>query len=295
MESLYLIDASPYIFRAFYSIPPKMFAPDGMPTNAVYGYTEFLLQVLKQRRPAHIAVAFDGSLTTSFRNEIYPAYKAQRALPPPELEAQLQACFEVTVALGIPAFIDDRLEADDLIGTLLADLAQDGIAAVIVSSDKDFAQLVNDNVTLWDFARDRTYDVGAVREKFGVRPEQIVDWLALVGDSVDNIPGVQGVGPKIASALLGSFESIEEMYGSIDDILDMPVRGAKGLWQKLRAQRQQAMLSKRLATIEKGAKIETNLAGLKYQGPVAELVSQVSVKYGFGNLSDRIESLQNEI
>ena len=158
MPKIHLIDASPYIFRAYYSIPTSMKGPDGMVVNAVFGYTNFLIQLLNKAEPSHIAVAFDGSLTTSFRNEIYPEYKAQRESPPDELKAQFEHCFAVTQAMGMPAFIDGRYEADDIIGSLVKQFGNMKTQSVVLSTDKDRSQLVSDRGWFWDCAKDKLYD-----------------------------------------------------------------------------------------------------------------------------------------
>ena len=287
MATVYLIDASPYIFRAYYSLPPTIKSPDGMQANAVYGYTDFLIQILKEN-PTHIAVAFDGSLTTSFRNKIYPEYKAQRELPPPELEAQLDACFKVTEAMGMSAFIDDEFEADDIIGTLLDLLLRENHTAVVVSNDKDFAQFVSDKVTFWNFAKAEKYNSIAVEEKFGVLPEQIVDLLALMGDSVDNIPGVQGVGPKTAKALLNHFGSLEQIYENIDAVESLPLRGAASVKKKLIQHREMAALSKQLATIAVNAPVQVALNELEYVGAEREKIEPLFTDLGFTDIKDRI-------
>src|SRR3954452_21730541 len=164
-----MVDASPYIFRAHFSLPSSIRTPDGSPAAASYGFTSFLLKLIADEKPTHLAVAFDRSLNSSFRNEIYPAYKEQRVRPPPDLAAQLDACEEIAAALGAATFIDDRYEADDLIGALCTPLEKDGHGAVIVTSDKDLSQLVNDRVTLLDFGKGLRLDAAAVFEKFGVR------------------------------------------------------------------------------------------------------------------------------
>ncbi len=292
MPTLYLVDASPYIFRAFFSIPTSMRSPSGAATNAVYGFTAFLLDLLKQKEPSHIAVAFDGSLTTSFRNEFYPAYKAQRELPDPELEAQLDACFEVTEALGMKAFIDDRFEADDLIGTLIKKFAKKDCEFVVVSGDKDLAQLVNKRTLLWDYAKDRRFDAKAVREHFGVRPEQIVDLLALQGDAVDNIPGVKGIGAKTAVALLEKFPSLETLYEKLAHVEKMDLRGAAAIRAKLEAGRESAFLSKRLATIAVDAPCKAAWKDLQYRGAQRERIAELFEQLGFGRIRERISQWQ---
>ena len=288
MDTVYLIDASPYIFRAYFSLPSTIKSSAGQSVNAVYGYTEFLIQILTRASPTHIAVAFDGSLTTSFRNEFYPEYKAHRALPPAELEAQLDDCFQVTKALGMAAFIDDRYEADDLIGTLATQLVRDNHQVVVVSSDKDLMQLVNEQVTYWDFARDQRYDAAAVRAKFGVWPHQIVDMLALMGDAVDNIPGVKGVGRKTAVALLNHFERIEELYSSIDSLLQLPIRSGAALKKLLSEQKEAAFLSKRLAAIAGDAPVQSHISSLKYCGAREDLVEPLFSRLQLNRHKSRI-------
>jgi 5'-3' exonuclease len=288
MNTLYLVDASPNIFRAYFSIPGSKQSPEGKPTNSVYVFTTKLIDLLKRAGPTHIAVAFDGSLTTSFRNEIYPAYKAQRELPPAELEAQLDACFEVTQALGLKAFIDDRYEADDIIGTLAAKFQKNDLHFVIVSGDKDLAQLVNSKTILWDFAKDRRFDAKAVRAHFGVKPEQIIDLLALQGDAVDNIPGVKGVGTKTAMALLGKFPHLEDIYSKLARVEQMEMRGAAAIRTRLEENREMAFLSKQLATIACRAPVKTTLRDLKHAGADRDKVLPLFDRLGFGKIRDRI-------
>jgi len=288
MPTLYLIDASPYIFRAYFSIPTSLRTPAGTACNAVYGYTAFLLEVLKREEPTHLAVAFDGSLTTSFRNDLYPAYKAQRELPPPELEAQFEACREVTAALGMHTFIDDRFEADDLIGTLLRKLGCKAGEFVIVSGDKDLAQLVGPRVTLWDFAKDRRLNEKGVQQHFGVRPQQVADLLALMGDTADNIPGVNGIGAKTAVALLKKFRDLDDLYARLDAVARMNLRGAAAIRAKLEHGRERAMLSRQLATIFTEAPVEANWRMLKYAGADRGKVEALFDRLGFGRIRERI-------
>ncbi len=288
MQKIYLIDALPYVFRAYFSIPSSLRTPDGAPANAVYGYTAFLLDLLKKANPTHIAVAFDGSLTTSFRNEMYPAYKAQREKPDEELYAQLKACREVTEALGMKWYIDPRYEADDIIGTIAAKLGKKDSRFVVVSGDKDLAQLVNKNTLLWDFAKDRWFDEKTVKQHFGVRANQIIDLLALMGDAVDNIPGVKGVGEKTAVELLKKFASVDEIYQKIDKVEKLALRGAQAIRVKLEASHDMAFLSKQLATIAVDAPIKASLRELKYTGAERKKVESLFDRLGFGKIRERI-------
>ncbi len=286
--TVHLVDASPYIFRAFFSLPESIVDPAGRPVNAVHGFAGFLLRLIHEERPSHLGLAFDGSLTTSFRNEIYPEYKAQRELPPAELEAQLDDCRQLGAAFGAATFIDATFEADDLIGTLAGQLLHAGHRVVVVSSDKDLAQLVGERCELFDFAKGVRYGPREVTEKFSVRPEQVADLLALAGDSVDNIPGVSGVGPKTAAALLRHFESVEEIYARLDEVVDLPLRGARPLSDRLERQRQVALLSKRLALIAADAPVAANTDELRLEGADAERVDALFDRLGFEGLRERI-------
>jgi 5'-3' exonuclease len=279
---VHLVDASPYIFRAYFSLPESLTAPDGRPVNAVYGFKEFLLRLVATEEPTHLGIAFDESLTTSFRNEIYPAYKAQRELPPAELEAQLKDCQEVAAALGAAVYVSQRYEADDLIATLVHRLAAGGHGAVVVTSDKDLAQLVSERVTLLDYARETRYGPAEVEEKFGVRPDQIADFLALAGDSVDNIPGVKGVGKKTAVALLRAFGDLDALYARLAEVADLPLRGAASVRRKLEEQREAAFLSRRLTVVAVDAPVEADLDALRCTGPDAALLEPLFARLGFG-------------
>ncbi len=288
-HTIHLVDASPYIFRAFFSIPDKMVGKSGLPVNAVYGFAQFLLRLIDEEEVTHLGLAFDKSLTTSFRNEVYPAYKAQRALPPAELEAQQDWCQQIGEALGAAIYVDLRYEADDLVATLSHQLEPQGHEIVVVSSDKDLAQLVSDRVSLFDFARGERYDATAVALKFGVRPDQIADYLGLAGDSVDNIPGVAGVGKKTAVALLAELDSLDEIYRRLDDVSTLAIRGAKSLRKKLEEQREMALLSRELATVATCAPALADLDELRLDGADPELVDPLFEELGFGRrIRDRI-------
>jgi 5'-3' exonuclease len=295
--SVYLIDASPYIFRAYFSLPDSLRDPAGQPVQAVYGFASFLLKLIADERPTHLGVTFDRSLNTSFRNDFYPAYKAQRALPPPELEAQLAACEEMAAALGTATFVDPTYEADDLIATLCDRLAEGEAdaasgAITIVTSDKDLAQLVDRRTSLYDFGKGTRMTAAEVEEKFGVRPDQVADLLGLAGDAVDNIPGVPGIGRKTAADLLSRFEHLEDLYERLDEVRQTPgIRGGKSLYVKLKASREMATLSKRLATVSREAPIPSGvgLADLEYQGADRGAVEALCQRLGFKTLPKRIE------
>ena len=187
-KTAYLIDASIYIFRAWFSVPDSMRGENGMPVNAVYGFCRFLTEFVERSKAQHVGIAFDESLTQSFRNEIYPEYKTNRELPPEGLKQQFQYCRRLAEAAGFYCVGSESYEADDLLATMAAQMREQGFRCVIVSGDKDLAQVIRGQDFWWDFARDRQLDHHKVIEKFGVPPEAVQDYLGLCGDAVDNIP-----------------------------------------------------------------------------------------------------------
>lgn len=252
----YLIDASVYVFRAYYSMPDDMLDQEGNPVNALYGFCRFLGDFVEQVRPEHIAVAFDESLSTSFRNDIYPEYKANREPAPEELKRQFGQCRRYVRALGIVECGHERYEADDFIGTLVDRGRRQGLPSTIVSRDKDLTQLLTREDCFWDFAGKGKIPYDKVPEVFGVWPEQIADFLALAGDSVDNIPGVPGVGKKTAAALLSHFGSLDEIYANLDRVHEVEVRGAKTLGAKLETHRDAAEIARQLTGIALDAPLD---------------------------------------
>jgi len=286
--TVHLVDASPYVFRAYFSLPSSITTPEGAPANAAYGFASFLLKLIDDEAPSHLAVAFDESLTTSFRNDLYPEYKAQRELPPAELEAQLTACRDVADALGAATFADAVYEADDILATLAEQMTAAGHGAVVVSGDKDLAQLVGPRVELYDAARDERLGAAEVRQKFGVEPEQIPDLLGLQGDAVDNIPGVPGVGAKTARALLAAFRDLDDLFAHLDEVAALSLRGARTLGAKLAAHRDLAFLSRDLATVVRHGPFPADLADLALAGADRERVGRLFDRLGFGRIRDRI-------
>lgn len=249
LPAAHLVDGSLYVFRAWHSMPDEFFDADGHPVNAVHGYTRFLCELLERAQPEHIAVAFDASLTSSFRNAIYPAYKANRDVPPPALERQFVQCRTITEALGICVLIDHTYEADDLIGSTVWSMRALGLRSVIVSADKDFGQLLGEHDEQWDYARSLRWGPAGVHERLGVHPQQVADYLALCGDAVDNIPGVPGIGAKTAAALLTHFGSLDSLLDRIDEVTFLRLRGAATCAAKLRSHVEQARLYRRLTRI----------------------------------------------
>ncbi|MEL7448302.1 MAG: 5'-3' exonuclease H3TH domain-containing protein [Pseudomonadota bacterium] len=290
---IYLVDASVYIFRAYYSVPDSMTDKDGNPVNALYGYARFLGDLLETAKPRLAAVAFDESLNTSFRNDIYPEYKANRDLPPADLERQLASCRQLTEAMGLASFSSERFEADDIIGTLAVRMRERGVPSTIVTRDKDLAQLLKQGDQFWDFAGRKRYGYDEVRDQFGARPEQIADFLALAGDSVDNIPGVPGVGKKTAEALFDHFDSLDELYANLDRVVDVPVRGSGKLGSKLEIHRKIAMLSRQLTGIATDVPLDAD--NLEPSAPDFDALNAIYDGMGMGqtlrNQAQRIAEL----
>lgn len=283
MPTLYLVDASMYVFRAWHSMPDEFHDADGWPTNAVHGFARFLLELLERERPTHIAVAFDEALDSCFRNALYPAYKANRDPAPPELKRQFAWCKALCQAVGLTTLAHSDYEADDLIGSAAHRSRSDGFRSVIVSADKDMSQLLAAHDEQYDFAKGVRWGADGVKARQGVRADQIADYLALTGDAVDNIPGVTGIGPKSAAVLLAHFGTLDAVLERIDEIPFLRLRGAASMATRLREQREHALLWRQLTTIPLDAPLpEGDFA--RGKGDAAELAS-LSDWMGFGPLT----------
>lgn len=247
---VFLIDASIYIFKYYFSMPDKWWSVDDFPTAAVYGYTHWLFRLLKATRTARVAACFDESLQSCFRNQLYPLYKSSRVLPDELLAYQLNACKQITDLLGIPVYASCTHEADDLLGTLAARCRKQGEQVVLLTRDKDLAQLLlKPWECIWDYPDGEKLYPQNIRDKLGISPELVADFLAIVGDPGDDIPGVAGVGPKTAATLLQHLGPWRTMKQNLDKVAGLPLRGASGLAQKLEAHREQIDLALRLAKI----------------------------------------------
>lgn len=247
--TLYLVDASLYVFRAWHSMPDEFHDAQGWPTNAVHGFTRFLLELIERERPRHIAIAFDEALDSCFRNSLYPAYKANREPAPDALKRQFVRCQEVCRALGLVVLSDCEYEADDLIGSACHAARARGFRSVIVSADKDLSQLLHDGDEQWDFARNERWGMSGVPARHGVEAHQLADYLGLTGDAIDNIPGVPGIGPKTAAALLSHFGTLDALLARVEEVPFLRLRGAASCAARLREHREQALLCRQLATI----------------------------------------------
>ena len=245
---LVLVDGSSYLYRAFHAFPPLTNSADE-PTGAMYGVLNMLKSLISQVQPSHIAVVFDAKGKT-FRDEMFEQYKSHRPPMPDDLRKQIQPLHDIIRALGIPLLVIEGVEADDVIGTLAVAASKANQKVLISTGDKDMAQLVDDNIMLINTMNNTLLDREAVIEKYGIPPELIIDYLALMGDSADNIPGVAGVGEKTALGLLQGIGSMAEIYANLDKVAELPIRGAKKLGDKLLAEKEMADLSYRLATIK---------------------------------------------
>ena len=289
-EPIYLVDSSIYIFRAYYSIPPNFVSESGESVNAVYGYTGFLLDLL-DKSPQYISCAFDESLTTCYRNRIYPEYKANRDLPDANLEFQLARCQEITQLMGFHSLCLHDYEADDIIGTLQQKLARDK-PVVIVTRDKDLGQLLGEDDQLWDFAADDYAGPDEVREKFGVGPDQIADYLALAGDSVDNIPGAPGIGAKSASALLSHFGDLSSIYERIAEVETVGIRGAKKIQATLIEHEDNIRMFREITAIKCDIEIDVSLDDLVLTPAPAPELEAFCDRMNFGKrIRERLAAL----
>ena len=274
-----LIDGSSYLYRAFFACPPLTNAK-GEPTGAIFGVINMIRSLINQYNPTHIAVVFDAK-GGSFRNEIYSEYKATREAMPENLRPQIEPIHTILKAMGLPLLCIEGVEADDVIGTLARQAERENLDVLISTGDKDMAQLVSDKITLINTMNNSVLDPKGVMDKFGVPPEKIIDYLALRGDSSDNIPGVPGVGEKTAQSLLTEFTSVKDIYARLDDIEKLSIRGAKSLKQKLIDNQNEAELSYLLATIKTDVKLDfTNEQLLITDIDVNKLV-ELFAYYGF--------------
>lgn len=279
--TLYLIDGSSYIYRAYYAIR-HLSSPKGFPTNALYGFIQMLLKVIKEKKPDHLAVVFDAGRQT-FRNEIYADYKANRAAMPDDLRQQIEPIKEAVRAFNIPALELAGFEADDIIGTIARDCEGKGMAAVVVTGDKDLMQIVSGNVTLLDTMKDKVSGPAEVVERFGVGPERVIDILGLAGDSSDNIPGVPGIGEKTAIKLVNDFGSLDELLARAGE-----VKGKTG--ERLQEFAEQARLSRRLATIDCHVPLAWSYDDLAASPQDNRRLAELFKEYGFTTLMKELTS-----
>ncbi|MBB6093407.1 5'-3' exonuclease [Povalibacter uvarum] len=281
---LYLIDAPIFVFRAWHTVPNDVVDYDGNPVNALHGFARFLGDLIEREKPGHIAVAFDERTENSYRTLLYPAYKANRDPTPVELKRQFLLCRQLCRAMGVPSFTSNEYEADDIIGTLAERARADGRNVVIVTRDKDLSQLVRRGDVYWDYLDDRRYRYDDIAERFGVQPERMACFLALMGDAVDNIPGVPGVGRKTASMLFKHFESLPQLYDNLDAVLKLKMRNAGFVCGQLRDYRESAFLARKLTGIACDMPLEVQLSDLWRRQPNLTALGRLYDSVGFGRL-----------
>jgi len=297
-DPLILVDGSSYLFRAYHS-PPHLTNSRGEATGAIYGVVNMLKSLLRQYNPSQMAVVFDAKGPT-FRNELYTEYKAHRPPMPDDLRSQIEPLHQIIHALGLPLLCISGVEADDVIGTIAMQATAVGRHVLISTGDKDMAQLVNPHVTLINTMTNTILDPDGVREKFGVGPELIIDFLALMGDKADNIPGLPGVGEKTAQALLQGLGSIATLYQRLDDIAALGFRGSKTIADKMLEYKDQLELSYQLATIKTDVELPKQLIDLHIQTPdytkLAELYQQCEFRRWLAEVqsTDKINTVRTE-
>ena len=292
-RTLYLVDGSGYIFRAFFALP-HLSNSHGLPTNASYGFIRMLLKLLKEARPAYIAVVFDSARKT-FRDELFEAYKANRAETPSDLLQQIPYIYRAVDLFRIPRLVIDGYEADDVIGTLAVRAAGDGFNTVIVTGDKDFMQLVSPNITLWDTMFGKRTGMREVRERFGVEPRVLVDVMALMGDSIDNVKGVPGVGEKTASALMQNYGSLEALFAGLDKLEQTKIRGAKKLAGVLAAHQRDVELARKLVRVDTGVTLDFKPDDLAWPGIEEKGVADLLRELEFDSLLTELTPSAKEL
>lgn len=276
---LILVDGSSYLYRAYHAFPPLTNSA-GEPTGAMYGVLNMLRSLLLQYQPSHVAVVFDAKGKT-FRDDLFAEYKSHRPPMPDDLRAQIEPLHSMVKAMGLPLLVTPGVEADDVIGTLALEAEKAGHAVLISTGDKDMAQLVTPNVTLINTMNNTILGPQEVCDKYGIPPELIIDFLALMGDSSDNIPGVPGVGEKTAQALLQGIGGLDALYGNLENIATLSFRGAKTMAAKLEQNKEVAYLSYKLATIKTDVELDLTCAELTVSEPDVDTLQQLFKQYEF--------------
>ena len=283
-EPVYLIDASIFVFRAWHAVPDTLVDTQGNPVNALHGFARFISDLLEQVKPTHLAVAFDASLRNSFRNQLYPPYKANRDPAPQELKRQFALCRQTCEALGVACFSSLEYEADDIIGTLATRMRAQGKSIVLLSRDKDLTQLIRPGDVYWDYLGEKRYQYEDIPEKFGVLPERMPCYLAVMGDAVDNIPGVPGLGSKSASTLFRHFESLLHLYENLEQVNTLKLRNPGFVVSQLREHKDSALLARQLTAIECDMPLEVELQTLLRQAPDLTRLYEIYEAANFGQL-----------
>jgi DNA polymerase-1 len=253
----------------------------------VYGYLRTLLKLIREKKPKYLAAIYDSGPVT-FRNNLYNDYKANRGEPPPELIPQFEYSFKVAKAIGIPSFRENNFEADDIIATISKFLVGKKKRVIVVTGDKDLLQLVSPSVRVWNIAKDLVFQRKDVIEKFGIPPEQMIDFVGLVGDAIDNIPGVSGIGPRTAAILLKGFSNLENIYKNIHRIDRLPLPGKERIKALLIQHKETAFLSKKIAALHDHVPIKFKLSDFLYRHPKTKKFRKLFDELGFQKIKEEI-------
>ena len=284
MQAL-LIDSSIYIFKSYFTLPEKWHADEtGYSTHALYGFANFLLELLKKQQPQFIFCAFDESLQTGFRHQLCPNYKINRELPDEALAFQLNACRQLCRVLGITEMASNQYEADDLLGAMAKQVRSAEMQPVIVTRDKDLTQIIQQGDLYWDIGRSQPKDYKQLERELGVGCHQMADYLALVGDNSDSIAGVPGVGPKTARELLSWMPSVENIIENSDQLGHLPIRGAAKLSDNIVYNQEQLLLSRQLATIVTDIDEIPSCDKIQWQGVLQDAFELFADEMGFGDI-----------
>jgi DNA polymerase-1 len=280
-KKLLLVDGSSYLYRAYYALPP-LTAPDGTPTGAIYGFVRMLLKLISVFNTPYIAVVFDRPEKT-VRHELYKEYKSTRKETPNDLQSQIPKIKEIIKLLGIKIVELPGYEADDIIATLAKKAEKEGFEVVIVTPDKDMNQLIDEKIKVYNPMKDEIIDTKKVLEKYGIKPSQFVDYLVLVGDSIDNIPGVKGVGPKTASTLLQQFGSVDEIIKNVDNLKGKLKESFSSV------KKEDLELTKSLVKLHEDVNVDIDINSLKKEKPDLMKLKETFEKLGFKSLIKEID------
>lgn len=280
---IYLIDGGTYIYRAYHALPP-LTNSNGLPTNAVLGFINILLRVIREVKPSYLAVAFDPNGPT-FRNDMYKEYKANHPSKPEDMLSQIPYIKDVVKGYNITILEESGFEADDLIASAARRLSKDGHEVVVVTGDKDLLQLVDEKTSLWDPMYNRRFDPAAVKVKYGVEVTELLDYFSMVGDKADNIPGVPGIGPKTAEKLINTYGSLDNLYDKLAEIDN------KNLAEKLKNHSEMAFLSRDLIRLKEDLAIPIGLADYLLTKPDNDRLREIYTLLGFTKLLRKCETL----
>ncbi len=281
MKTLYLIDSSIYIFNAWHALPSNITTNNAQPANAVYGFTEFLLQIVEYEKPEHIVCAFDSSHEGSARKAIYPLYKANRPSAPKDLREQFRWCREFAEAMGLRCFSTPALEADDIIGTLAEQACKQEFRNVILSADKDLTQFIGKHDIFWDFSKKQRNTFRDIRKRYNLHPGQIADMLALAGDKADNIPGIPGVGIHAAARLLIKWGNLDNLFANTEKVPSMKFRGAAQVASLLTKHEEQVFLSRKLTGLITDHSLPKDIQSLHRTSPNEDKLEALFTQFNF--------------